>query len=281
MPIKVSCKCGQIFTAKDELVGQTLLCPKCSQPLTIPAPGAVAEKVVKKAGIDDLFDEVGMEEVRGPRCPECGAPIKSGAVMCVSCGLKLETGERVEAAKIRKGSGDGGLEIAEMMMDRAAKEIEYNKIEDKNAMHQGTPAWMLFLILVIVLGFSGTMYFLPRDQAVRMTGYEVIALGCLISFINLVRIIITSFYHSLVHGFLCLLVPPYILIYAIMKWRKCNLFIMKAVGGGLVVLFGLGMIQVAPYFTREDAHRLPIPRSGDIIVTSSFTPPLFHFIKRS
>jgi hypothetical protein len=233
----------------------------------------VAEKVVKKAGIDELFDEVGMQEVRGPRCPECGAAIKSAAVLCVSCGLKLETGERVEAAKIRKGSGDGGAEIAEMMMERAANEIEYNKVEDKNAIKQGMPAWMLFLILTIVMGFSGTMYFLPRDEAVRMTGYEVMALGCLISFINLVRIIITSFYHSLLQGFLCLLVPPYILIYSIMKWSKCNLFFLKAVGGVLIVLFGLGMIQVAPFFKSEEAHRLPIPRSGDIIVTSTLTPP--------
>ncbi len=38
MPIKVTCKCGQGFVAKERLAGRTLKCPKCDTRLKIPQP---------------------------------------------------------------------------------------------------------------------------------------------------------------------------------------------------------------------------------------------------
>lgn len=40
MPIIVSCRCGQRFSAIDELAGKRVSCPSCGQPLAIPAAGA-------------------------------------------------------------------------------------------------------------------------------------------------------------------------------------------------------------------------------------------------
>ena len=41
MPIKVACQCGQRLSAKDELLGKRVKCPKCGGALTIrPAPAA-------------------------------------------------------------------------------------------------------------------------------------------------------------------------------------------------------------------------------------------------
>ncbi len=60
MPIKVSCHCGQSFQAKDELMGQTLLCPKCHEPLTI-GEGTGKKRQGSGGGMADLFDEAGIE----------------------------------------------------------------------------------------------------------------------------------------------------------------------------------------------------------------------------
>ncbi len=49
MPIPVRCQCGQSFSAKDELAGRTLKCPKCQSPLTIPTPGQAAPVAAKAA----------------------------------------------------------------------------------------------------------------------------------------------------------------------------------------------------------------------------------------
>ncbi|WP_254509323.1 hypothetical protein [Anatilimnocola floriformis] len=38
MTIKVTCRCGQSFAARPEYAGQTLACPVCRQPLTVPQP---------------------------------------------------------------------------------------------------------------------------------------------------------------------------------------------------------------------------------------------------
>ena len=117
MPIKVSCSCGQSFTAKDELRGQTLLCPKCHQPLTI---GADAEQASKnRGGIDELFEEAGLKEVKGPRCPQCGAAIIANAVMCVECGMNFQSGEKIAAAKIRKAGEQGHTEAADILLELA------------------------------------------------------------------------------------------------------------------------------------------------------------------
>ncbi|MGE0610695.1 MAG: hypothetical protein AB7O62_26630, partial [Pirellulales bacterium] len=42
MAIPVKCACGQAFSAKDELAGRRVKCPKCGQPLAIPNPGGHA-----------------------------------------------------------------------------------------------------------------------------------------------------------------------------------------------------------------------------------------------
>jgi hypothetical protein len=36
MPITVTCTCAKSFTLKDEFAGQTLACPACAQPITVP-----------------------------------------------------------------------------------------------------------------------------------------------------------------------------------------------------------------------------------------------------
>lgn len=42
MPISVVCQCGAKLNAKEELAGKAVKCPKCSQPIKIPAAGTAA-----------------------------------------------------------------------------------------------------------------------------------------------------------------------------------------------------------------------------------------------
>ncbi len=260
MPIKVSCECGQTFTAKDELAGQTLLCPKCHQPITIGATAARETQGPKKksagGGIADLLDEAGIAEVRGVRCPKCGEGIAQGGVLCVHCGYHQEKGEVIAGARIRKGDADGFLEAAESMMDFAEQQIEYDKVEEKKNISHGTPAWLLFLVLMIVVGFAATMYVLPRDQAVRTTGIAVIALGGLLQCISSIRILIVAFMERLLQGFLSLFVPFYVFYYIISRWRRCGSFFMTFLGAVLIQLLGWGLIHISPMFEPKEA-RLP------------------------
>ena len=117
MPIPVACACGAKFAAKDELAGKRVKCPKCSQPLTIPAAGAAAAGASAAAAgapaaartaaakpsdagdpiIAALLDEVGLTASKtGVRCPNCRADVKPDDVMCVQCGYNIETGKKAK-----------------------------------------------------------------------------------------------------------------------------------------------------------------------------------------
>jgi hypothetical protein len=184
MPIKVSCHCGQSFTAKDELVGQTLLCPKCSQPLTIAPAGSRAQQVQHHAGnaMEDLFDEIGMKEHKGPRCPRCGAPSNVGAVLCTSCGFHFQSGAKLEGAKFYKTGERGHAEATDEYLDRAVQRIAEDKIEEKKNQGQGVPWFVLLVALAMVVGFVATMMLLPRDRAFVIVGQCMVGFGALMCF---------------------------------------------------------------------------------------------------
>ncbi len=50
MPIAVTCACGKSFNLKDQMAGQTLTCPRCNNPVQVPAAPAV------QAQADTAFD---------------------------------------------------------------------------------------------------------------------------------------------------------------------------------------------------------------------------------
>src|SRR5262245_59405304 len=101
MPVKISCKCGQSFTAKDELIGKTVKCPKCGNQLAIRAPQSPQQQAPQQARppaaapqpapaaprLDDLLAEIGISDYSGPRCPQCNSPVQAGAQICVDCGF--------------------------------------------------------------------------------------------------------------------------------------------------------------------------------------------------
>ncbi len=108
MPISVVCQCGAKLNAKDEWAGKTLKCPKCSQPVKVPAAGTAAAKPAapasapKKApakeaaaahSVNSLLDEIGLAPPSrsAVTCSNCGADMKEGDVLCLSCGFNTQT----------------------------------------------------------------------------------------------------------------------------------------------------------------------------------------------
>jgi hypothetical protein len=130
MPIPVACQCGAKFAAKDELAGKAVKCPKCGQPLKIPAAGgapdapAAAKKPAGAASptktaapktpppkptpapvsaVADIFDEIGIAGSKtGIRCPNCNADMQPGAVICITCGFNTQTKKKIETVSDSK-----------------------------------------------------------------------------------------------------------------------------------------------------------------------------------
>ena len=85
MPIRLQCTCGKALAVKDEFAGKTVKCPGCQAGIRVPtaAPGATKARPAQTAGtqpdaskapasaanfggLNDLFDEEGIQQHTGP-----------------------------------------------------------------------------------------------------------------------------------------------------------------------------------------------------------------------
>jgi uncharacterized Zn finger protein (UPF0148 family) len=279
MPIKVACKCGQSFAVKDEMAGKTLKCPKCQQPLPIPARTAASAAPAAAAApqpqthLASLFDEAGFKEHKGPRCPQCGEPlVKADAVLCTHCGFHLQSGQKFEGAKVYKQGERGHTEAADSLLDRAAKQIEIDKVEAKKNTSSGMPAWVLFLALAGLCGFVATMFLIPREKAFMITGGCMIGFGILMCFYYGIRMTIVAFQESTTCGLLYIFLPIiYPLYYIITRWEKMSgLFIMNFIYA-LLIGVGVGMVLLSPFMAKkkEEAVFRYFPTQPSIVVVVS------------
>jgi len=79
--IKFNCQsCGTELEAPEEMAGEVVECPSCSQNISIPQP-VVAE--VNASGINKSADA----------CPNCSAAMEPDAVMCLQCGYHKGLGK--------------------------------------------------------------------------------------------------------------------------------------------------------------------------------------------
>ena len=152
MPIKISCRCGQRFQAPDKLAGKKVRCPKCGNPLAIPAatrPPAAGQPTAGADVIGSLLDDMGVESTPagGKRCPNCNAVMAGHAVFCVECGLDLETKEVVGQTQTKRKSDRDEPKIKSFgnpLLDKAALELEYDKREKRVA--QDPRSWYTYFI---------------------------------------------------------------------------------------------------------------------------------------
>jgi uncharacterized Zn finger protein (UPF0148 family) len=296
MPIKVTCSCGSSFSAKDEIAGRTVACPKCRQPIQVPAvatgspagrvqsteaskptaapkPAAAAPKpavakpvAAKPAGpappvppigapSNDLFDEVGLKAVAGPRCPQCSTPLNPNAVLCVTCGFNIQTGEKLTEAKVQSRGEGGHAAVSDSLLKRAVERIEDERQEEKKQRAQGAPTYVYFFAFAAVIAFAATMLTLPRDQAFRVCGTGICVFGYLMMTYYGIRMIIAAFYESTTCGLLFLFIPLYQLYYLITRWQRMSSFFLMQLMGLGVAMLGIGMIVVAPFMAiKEDGE---------------------------
>lgn len=72
--MKLRCsRCGKALQVKEELAGRKVKCPSCGMVFVVPPAGT-----------------------NGTVCPQCGAEMPPGAVLCVNCGYDARTGGTVE-----------------------------------------------------------------------------------------------------------------------------------------------------------------------------------------
>lgn len=273
MPIKVTCKCGQSFAAKDQLAGKVVKCPKCAQALRIPQPqqeppAPQQPTAPAGGGLGDLLDEVGMsghahDDYTGARCPSCDAPLAHNATICVECGLNLQTGKFVKGVgqASRRGpvKAEGYEGAAEELLDKAERALAAAPTADRGEKEK----WFLpyvtagALIAVGAVGFVLWMGFsklinMPEEQAaeqasrlgddvVKWTAISLLGIGGLVWNVAWLMTIIHAFkFGDTIHGILSLVISGYVAVYAFIeglerevKMFGISLFMMIA---GLLVL---------------------------------------------
>jgi hypothetical protein len=292
MPIKVACKCGQSFAAKDELAGKQVKCPKCGQPLVIPKPQAQkpaggagqarqggarsAPAAPVSGGLADLFDEAGIgapQSHQGPRCTNCGAGMKPGAVLCVQCGMNLQTGQRFESQVQAEAEGAEGHDaVAREVMARAEKAIAETPISAVGTDYGDSPIAYIVAI-AFSLGVSGViaggwllLQYMETSPFSR-TGIATILLLIAIPFGSAAKIwiLVIAFRENVLQGVGALLCDLYLLIYGFTRWGSCAApmklafvsFFFQFIAG---VLFGLGDAET------NDQGRAPRPTAAPVAV---------------
>ncbi|MBL7114843.1 MAG: zinc-ribbon domain-containing protein [Kiritimatiellae bacterium] len=69
--------CEQVLECPGDMAGETVDCPSCENPITVPLPGGII--------------------VEPPRtCPHCSSELSDHAVLCIQCGYHLKLGQRME-----------------------------------------------------------------------------------------------------------------------------------------------------------------------------------------
>lgn len=100
MPIKAACSCGHAFSAPSAYAGKKVKCPKCKNPLMVPAEGKASGKPSKSSS----------KKIR-IQC-DCGKTVQVKAelagkkVKCPGCGKPLLVKAKQRVAKETSDGGD-------------------------------------------------------------------------------------------------------------------------------------------------------------------------------
>jgi len=265
MPIKIACQCGQGFQAPDNLAGKKVRCPKCGNPLLIPAANrqAPGQRPAGAGAIGSLLDDIGVESTPtgGKRCPNCNAVMAGHAIFCVECGLDLETKELVEQTQTRRRSDDDEPKIKSFghpLLDKAARELEYDKHE--KSISQDPRSWYTYFIGLMVCTTFITVGALislkaeakkdkvPSDlpEPMEAVFWGTLAIGIMVIVYPWAQITYTGFKKGgLLHGLLCLTLV-YCPVCSFMFWRDLKrsfgmwVFGFLLLGGSLVIYNNIG-----------------------------------------
>ncbi|MEL7496629.1 MAG: MJ0042-type zinc finger domain-containing protein [Planctomycetota bacterium] len=212
MAIKVQCQnCSASFKAKDELAGRRVKCPKCKQPISIPAAAPAPQPV--GGGYNPLLDLLDDEEVksvtRGPVCDNCGSEVTPGSVICIDCGFNQETGSQLETEIEVDDVGyaaDSSMTDAERIMAKAERDIEDMPVtSDEQDFGDGSESYVIAMIAAVigmVLIGVGLIIILSMEQLSTVVNPAGISFVASIVLYNLMGIWLTvvAFKVNRVHG---------------------------------------------------------------------------------
>lgn len=293
MPIKVTCRCGQQFAAKDELAGKVVKCPKCQESLKVGAPSANARQAEPAAtasaatpsAVAALLDEVGFhvhgekEDATVQRCPACDEKLSDHAVLCVNCGYNLETGKFVKGmGGVGPGGGtrraEGHEGAALLLLKRAETAIEVDKDEERKIRTQGMPLWMLISILSMIATFTVGMSVLPADQAFMISGYVWMGVCSTLATFYWFWLLVIAFKESVLHGLMFQFVPFYAVYYVAKRWADHGKLFMIYLTLLILAPAGLILITLAPKMKREGSREvLMFLREPSVMALSAALDP--------
>jgi uncharacterized membrane protein YhaH (DUF805 family) len=291
MPIKVTCACGQSFAANDSLAGKRVKCPKCAQPLQIPAASApgVAQPMgparpqtpqmpagpAQPSGAS-LFDEIGLKaQAAGPTCPNCRASMPANAILCVQCGYNMKLGRQIQTVSTSGGMGLGGgghgahADVANTLMARAAMAIEEEAVSEKAKTGEGFPWWGYLIGLLLVVGFLVAMQFFAQGAAIQAVAIIVFLLSILASTYANIRILIAAFQESVLEGILVCFVPFYAIYYIATRWETVGGFFLMHLAADFIGGMAIGGAIVASQFQGsegEETESSQRPHAAYIVV---------------
>ena len=288
MPIKVTCTCGAAFAAKDELAGKTVACPKCQQPLTIGGGAAPAQRPAVASrpapapqpapdlSAPSIFDEAGMKarQNTGHVCPSCFHAMKQGAILCVHCGYNMQLGRKLVAQV--HGRGDAGHgESAEIALQRAARTLEEDKIEERKKTSEGIPWWGYLILFLGAVGLLTMMMMLPAKVATTIALIILFSGGVLMALYAQIAVIVIAFRESVGQGLCVLFVPFYFFIYIIMKWDYCGSLFLIWLGGQFIQGLAYGVYLGMSVFGGDENVHINIPVRPEVAVVRSSDEPSF------
>ena len=114
MPIKAACSCGHRFQAASKYAGKAVKCPKCKNPLKIPAAKATSKKaaagkaasakIAVKCKCGKAFSAKPELAGKKIKCPGCGDPI---VIKAKSKAASSKAAKSKAAAAEKKAPSDG------------------------------------------------------------------------------------------------------------------------------------------------------------------------------
>lgn len=301
MPIKFQCTCGHVLTVPDNAAGKNGKCPKCQATVKVPVPkaasstsgGATAGKTAKpntsskpasaKAAaskpvatastevttpvgvMDSLLEEAGLTRRKGPVCPKCAADIRPGAVVCISCGLKFESGESLTGFK----SQTTRPEFDNIYLQEASDDMVRDTIMDLRRDRASMPWWVImsFLIGAVTLAAAGVVIVdgkfgepapegqfigkLQRLQVFTTLGLTVLVTGLANVLFAHLSITFFGFTKSVVHGLACFFLPIlYSVPYGIMNWSENKAPVKAIMMASIFIGFGVFLIVSGDGFAK-------------------------------
>ncbi len=263
-------------------------CPKCEKPLKVPAAkkksAPVAASAPGRGSLGDLLDEAGLtakhDDYQGRHCPSCNSPLAENALLCVGCGLNLETGKFIRGSgpivsKDKAKQAEGHEGAAERLLSRAEKALVQEKVEQVKNVREGAPIWAIFCALVVIGTLAVSMSFMPRHEAFELSGAVCVIVCYIVIAACSLHLLVLAFKEDVLVGVLYLFVPFYSLYFVITRWSRCRQTFLIAVTATLASLLGFGMLWLATIVSEPspDVGHLP-PHAVPPAAVQPYNPSL-------